>query len=97
MYLIKDYLKFYKDTSFKEVSFNEIDNILFSELSYLNFKNIITNKKISMNEAINLYLNSNNKDNDTTFINGIIENIKIKKHLSLKRFRLNVNSWGGKL
>ena len=77
MYLIKDYLKFYKDTSFKEVSFNEIDNILFSELSYLNFKNIITNKKISMNEAINLYLNSNNKDNDTTFINGIIENIKI--------------------
>ena len=62
MYLIKDYLKFYKDTSFKEVSFNEIDNILFSELSYLNFKNIITNKKISMNEAINLYLNSNNKD-----------------------------------
>ena len=79
MYLIKDYLKFYKDTSFKEVSFNEIDNILFSELSYLNFKNIITNKKISMNEAINLYLNSNNKDNDTTFINGIIENIKIIK------------------
>lgn len=79
MYLIKDYLKFYKDTSFKEISFNEIDNILFSELSYLNFKNIITNKKISMNEAINLYLNSNNKDNDTTFINGIIENIKIIK------------------
>ena len=79
MYLIKDYLKFYKDTSFKEVSFNEIDNILFSELSYLNFKNIITNKKISINSAINLYLNSNNKDDNTTFIKEIIDNIKIIK------------------
>ena len=50
MYTIKDYLKFYKDISFEDVSFNEIDNILFSELSYLTWKGIVNNEKIKISK-----------------------------------------------
>ena len=59
MYTIKDYLKFYKDISFEDVSFNEIDNILFSELSYLTWKDIVNKEKIKLLDAINLYLDKN--------------------------------------
>ena len=45
MTTIKDYLTFYKNITFDEATFNEMDNILFAELSYLNWKNIVTSKK----------------------------------------------------
>ena len=79
MYTIKDYLKFYKDISFEDVSFNEIDNILFSELSYLTWKDIVNKKKIKLLDAINLYLDKNVIELNNNFLNGIKENIKIIK------------------
>ena len=56
---IKEYLKYYKDKTFKEYSFNEVDNVLFSELSYLDWTNIVTNK-ITLQNAANILLE--NKD-----------------------------------
>lgn len=72
---IKDYLKYYKNISFKESIFNEVDNIFFSELAYLHWDNIVT-KKINLNEAINIYLNSNVKEINNKFIKGIVDNLK---------------------
>ncbi len=79
MYTIKDYLKFYKDISFEDVYFNEVDNILFSELSYLTWKGIVNKKKIKLLDAINLYLDKNVIEINNNFLKGIKENIKIIK------------------
>lgn len=80
MTTIKDYLTFYKNITFDEATFNEMDNILFAELSYLNWKNIVTSKKINLIEAISLYLNKRKKDDDTNLKRGILENINIIKN-----------------
>ena len=45
-----------------EYAFNELDNILFSELSYINWENIVSNysSKIRLDHAINIFLGSLN-------------------------------------
>lgn len=45
------YLKKYGHLSFEELEFNEIDNLIFSQLVYINFTNVIPNK-ISKNDFI---------------------------------------------
>ena len=53
------YIKKYKNVLFEEEKFNEIDNLIFSELTYLNFDKIVPNDRntITLNEAITAYLN----------------------------------------
>ena len=51
---IEDYLKWRGDLSFKVNPFNEVDNLILSELVYLNFEGII-NKKMQIKEAIENY------------------------------------------
>ena len=51
---IIDYIKKYGDYSFKEKSFNEVDNAILSLLSYINFSNIVSNNnrnKIRLEDA----------------------------------------------
>lgn len=51
---IIDYIKKNKDKTFKELSFNEIDNLIFSLLAYLDFTDIVPafkDKKITLKEA----------------------------------------------
>ena len=47
---IFDYVKRNKK-SFKEVKFNELDALVFASLSYINFKNILDKKKLTIKEA----------------------------------------------
>lgn len=82
MATIKDYLNYYKDTSFDEYAFNELDNILFSELSYINWENIVSNysSKIRLDHAINIFLGSLNdstREGLSPFMKSNVENLKI--------------------
>lgn len=57
-YDIFDYINWRKDQSFDDLSFNEIDNLVFSNLSYIRFKDIIPSDKayITVNDAIEAFL-----------------------------------------
>lgn len=82
MATIKDYLNYYKDTSFDEYAFNGLDNILFSELSYINWENIVSNysSKIRLDHAINIFLGSLNdstREGLSPFMKSNVENLKI--------------------
>lgn len=80
MATIKEYLLYYNNVSFQESSFNEMDNILFSELSYLNWEGIINEDKVSLYKAIEqLLIKMTNQElkKEPFFVKGIIENIKI--------------------
>lgn len=52
------YIKKYKDITFEEEAFNEIDNLVLSELTYLNFDGIIPEDRntITLDNAIKEYL-----------------------------------------
>ena len=55
---IIDYVKKNKEITFKEKPFNEIDNVIFSVLSYINFSDIVSKNKrnkITIENARNLY------------------------------------------
>lgn len=75
---IKEYLKYYKEKSFKEYSFNEIDNVLFSELSYLDWTNIAKDK-ITLQNAANMLLEKENNQNKKRMRFKYVE--AIKEHL----------------
>lgn len=80
MATIKEYIKIYKDFSFEECNFNINDVIIFCELSYINWSNIVSsnNDKITLKEAGKIYFqNSNLKDEYiSAFAKENIENLK---------------------
>ena len=53
MATIKDYLKYYKNISFKDIKLNINDIIIFTELSYIDWSNIVPtgNNQITLKEA----------------------------------------------
>lgn len=53
-----DYVDKYKDISFDEKNFNDIENMIFSSLSYLDYESIVSNykKEITLKEAGEKYL-----------------------------------------
>lgn len=51
-----DYVKKYGDKTFKEEEFNELDNLVFSILSYINFTNIVNDEDITIGDAGTIYL-----------------------------------------
>ena len=84
MATIKDYLRQYKDISFQECPFNEMDNLFFTQLSYFNWSSIVPNshRKIPMIQAVNLLLKRIRRYglfNEALFIRGCLENLKIIK------------------
>ncbi|MBP3635628.1 MAG: DUF2974 domain-containing protein [Bacilli bacterium] len=58
---INTYIRKYKNKSFEEEPFNEVDNLIFSSLVYLNFDGIIPNNKkyVTLNDAGKIFLNQN--------------------------------------
>ena len=42
---IFDYIKDYGDKNFSEKGFNEVDNLIFSSLAYIDYKDILVHKK----------------------------------------------------
>lgn len=49
-----DYLKFYNETSFDEYKFNDMDNVVFSILSYLPLKNLVTEQSYDLLEILKI-------------------------------------------
>ena len=56
---ILTYLKKYKNKTFREMEFNEIDNVIFSSITYSEFKGIIPEDRstISLNDAMIKFVN----------------------------------------
>lgn len=87
---VYNYIKNYGDRTFKEEPFNEIDNVIFSSVIYLNFTNIVSkNKKyIKLSEAGNKYLNKYNYFEVCKY--GIAQKISykiLKRIVNTKRYR----------
>lgn len=58
----KDYLKHYKNLSFQESPFNDMDSLIFTQLVYADFKNIIPSSRndyILFSDAVRLFLKKN--------------------------------------
>lgn len=53
---ITDYLKWRGDLTFKESPFNEVDNLILSELAYIEISKKDAEKKITIEDAINKFL-----------------------------------------
>ena len=59
---ILDYINKYGDYSFDDREFNEVDNVILSVLSYIDFDGIVLNKnKISVKEAGDNYFKIHSK------------------------------------
>lgn len=90
---IKDYLKYYKNESFATYPFNEIDNILFAQLSYIDWTNIVPvdRNQVSLGTAIEQYLSlEHTVDLNQEFFDSIIYNLKeIKDSLRYKDCKLS--------
>lgn len=91
MNTIKDYLKYYKDLTFEEYPFNDLDNILFSEIPYLPLSTVIENK-ISLEEACELLLKKYDKkkiEQGDIFLKEILNNfIEMSNSNRYKHIRL---------
>ena len=77
MATIKEYLKYYKILSFKECKLNINDVLLFTELSYIDWHNIVPEDKstITLKDAFTKYQKTKNI-HLSTFMKENIENIK---------------------
>lgn len=77
MATIKEYLKYYKSLTFNECKLNINDVLLFTELSYIDWHNIVPedNNKITIKEAFNIYQKTKNVYL-STFMKGNIANLK---------------------
>lgn len=53
---IVDYIKWRGDLTFQQAPFNEVDNLVFSELAYFNFLKIGQDQKMNIKEVIENYL-----------------------------------------
>ena len=98
MFTIKEYIKYYKNISFDECSFNINDVLLFTEISYIDFSDIVSNgsDRISLEKAFTMYLKSKNVYL-SSFMKENIDNIKniytsIRyKDIYLSNYREEVN------
>lgn len=90
MSLLK-YIDNYKDYNFDEKEFNEVDNVIFSILAYINFDNIVSSNdknKITIEKAADIYFNKYNKKdlkNNIIAIRGAIKILDIIKNT--KRYK----------
>lgn len=59
MTTIKDYAKYYKDISFSEIAFNDVDSMIFTQIVYADFAGIIPKERgryILFSDAVHLFL-----------------------------------------
>ena len=78
---IINYIYEYGNKTFEIEPFNEVDNIIFSLLSYIDFKNIIINE-ISIKESSKLYL----KNHNITVVNTKIKKTAINIFLLISNY-----------
>ena len=97
---IKDYVKYYKNFSFQEIPFNDIDSIIFSEIIYADFENIIPSDKgkyILFSDAVRLFLKKYDFDKKKSpkFIREVFELIDslndAKRYANIKMYYYVIN------
>ncbi|MBR4619259.1 MAG: DUF2974 domain-containing protein [Bacilli bacterium] len=84
------YVSKYGDLSFNEEEFNEVDNVILSLLSYIDFKGIVSNtsKKISLKEASEIYFSKYTKKELDQNIFSIKSAIKLFDYIKdFKRYQ----------
>ena len=62
---ILEYIDHYKDKTFKELAFNEVDNVIFSSISYIDLDDVVSTwskEKISIAEAKRKYFENYQKN-----------------------------------
>ena len=68
---ILNYIKKYKDVSFDEMSFNDVDAVILSQIPYYDFSGIVDDEKISLSNALELFLKR--IDKKSFYKNGFIQ------------------------
>ena len=78
---IKNYIRNYSNITFEEEDFNEIDNLVFSTLTYLNFSNIVSEKRkyITLNDAGKIYFDNNSFDSIKKYGKSAIDAYRVLK------------------
>lgn len=78
---IFDYVDYYKDYMFNDKNFNEVDNVIFSTLAYINYNGIVSynkSNKLTIKEVGDLFFNKYNKKNKYNII-AVKEALKLFK------------------
>ena len=77
---IKNYCHYFKDLSFEESLFNDVDNILLSTIVYLDFKDIVkeTKQRIIFTFKLSITYSSWESDENDTYVDDDTSNIKSK-------------------
>ena len=65
---IFDYIKKYGDKTFEEKTFNEVDNLIFSSLSYIDYKDVLISKKITIQECAKIFFDKYTKKEIKNFV-----------------------------
>ncbi|MDO5479040.1 MAG: hypothetical protein Q4G23_07750, partial [Clostridia bacterium] len=76
MHNIIDYIRWRGDLSFTDTPFNEVDNLIFTQLSYLDFSGIVSEKiteSITLEEAWNRYCAIGRKPESVILPKGIYD------------------------
>ena len=84
-----EYVEKYGDRNFKELEFNEVDNVILSLVSYIDFTDIVSNKsdKITLEEAGKKYFDKYSKEELKHNIFSIRSAIKLfKKIVNYRRY-----------
>ncbi|MCH5166656.1 MAG: DUF2974 domain-containing protein [Erysipelotrichales bacterium] len=76
---ILDYVKQHKNKTLKEFPFNNVDNVILSSISYLDFGSILKNRKLSVEEAGYLFFNKYTKKELNNNLFSVTAAIKIFK------------------
>ncbi len=81
-----DYIKYY-DYTFEEREFNEIDNVILSMLTYVNYKDIVseTKKKISLEEVAKIFFDKYTKSDIDKYFPSDKEGVRLLKEVSNKK------------
>lgn len=88
-YRLEDYLKHYDTVSFKEFPFNEVDNLILSLLSYIDFRGIIPESgSISLKEAWEKFFQIHSNSSIKRQVKAVRNAISLFRHLGEShRFR----------
>ena len=96
---IETYLKYYSKIPFSEVPFNDVDNVIFSEIAYMNWKGIVssTNTKVNLLSAIEKLVNREKDAEKPKFMDGILHHLELMadsvryKKVFLNRYVIKVD------
>lgn len=83
-----DYVEYYGDYTFEEKEFNEVDNVIFSMLAYIDYSDIVSedsNEKKSISEVAKEYFSKYTKEDINNHISGMKTAINLLKVVSDKK------------